>query len=198
MNESDLEIVDGLTLSAEHRALLRPGEPVAGENGKVHHLPRFFYSVPNWAAAHEIRCAPHFKLAELMTVDCRENRLLLETFPHYVPCTVVLLAGYLEAFRRAADAVVFVSVNGGYRSPAHRLSNGQKSMHCWGTAADLYRVGDTFLDDERSIARYAEIAMSLGRQVLVRPYAEGDDHLGIDLGFVTVTPRRCSEVRLDG
>ncbi len=152
MNEPDLEVVDGLTLSEEHRALLRPGEPVADENGKIHHLPRFFYSVPSWAAAREIRCAPHFKLAELMSVDCREAPLLLDKFPHYVPCAVALLAGYLEAFRRAADATVFVSVNGGYRSPAHQLNNGLKSMHCWGTAADLYRVGDTYLDDERSIA----------------------------------------------
>ena len=85
MNEADLEVVDGLTLSAEHRALLRPGEPIAGENGKVHYLPRFFYSVPSWAAAREIRCAPHFKLAELMSVDCREAALLLDIFPALCP-----------------------------------------------------------------------------------------------------------------
>ena len=29
----------------------------------------------------------------------------------------------------------------------------------------------------------------------MRPYAQGDDHLGIDLGFVTVTPRECSEMQ---
>ncbi|HEV3410234.1 MAG TPA: hypothetical protein VG095_08060, partial [Chthoniobacterales bacterium] len=82
---------------------------------------------------------------------------------------------------------------GGYRSPAHQR-NQHKSTHCWATAADIYRVGDTYLEDERSIRRYAQVAESLGAQVYVRPYAEGDDHLHIDLGFVTVTPRECSEV----
>jgi hypothetical protein len=192
MSEADLEVVDGLKLSDEHRKLLRPGEPIADEEGRVHHLPRFFYSLGKWAAAHEIRLAPHFKLAELMTVDCREADLLLREFPHYVPCAISLLAGCLEAFRRAADATVYVSANGGYRSPAHKFGTG-KNVHCWGTAADIYRVGDTYLDNEKSITRYSLIAESLGRQVYVRPYAEGDDHLHFDLGFVTATPRNCSE-----
>lgn len=192
MSAGDLDVVDGLKLSAPHRKLLRPGEPVQDKAGIVHHLPRFFYSVPSWPAAHETRLAPHFKLAELMTVDCREADLLLREFPHFVPCAITLLAGFLEAFRRAADAVVFVSANGGYRSPAHRR-NQKKSPHSWATAADIYRVGDTFLNDEKSITRYGEMAESLGQQVLARPYAEGDDHLHFDLGFVTVTPRECSE-----
>lgn len=181
MNE--LEIVDGLSLSEKYRSLLRPNESL-GE----HSLPRFFYAVPSWEEAHQIRVAEHFKLAELMTVDCGEAELLLQTFPHYVPCAIGLLAGFLEGFRRAADAPVFISANGGYRSPAHRR-NEKKSAHCWGTAADIYRVGDTYLDNERSIAKYAEIARSLGVQLFVRPYVEGDDHLHIDLGFINVTPR---------
>lgn len=192
MSGVDLEVVDGLKLSDRHRKLLRPGEPIADEDGRVHHLPRAFYSVPSWAAAHATRLAPHFKLAELMTVDCQEADLLLREFPHYVPCAITLLAGFLEAFRRAADAVVFVSANGGYRSPAHRRSSG-KSAHCWATAADLYRVGDTYLNDEKSIAKYAEIADSLGAHIFVQPYSEGDDHLHVDLGYITVTPREMSE-----
>ena len=182
-----MKIVDGLTLSLEHCALLRPNELIDG-----HHLPRFFYSVASWADAHATRVAEHFKLAELMTVDCREADLLLQTFPHYVPCAIGLLAGFLEGFRRAADAPVFVSANGGYRSPAHQR-NGNKSAHCWATAADIYRVGDTYLDDEKSIPKYAEIAQSLGMQVFVRPYEDGDDHLHIDLGFITITPRDFNE-----
>ncbi|MDQ3119156.1 MAG: hypothetical protein M3Q89_06250 [Verrucomicrobiota bacterium] len=192
MNDAELEVVDGLTLSDEHRGLLRPGEAVPDEQGHVHHLPRFFLAVPSWPAAHAHRVAPHFKLSELMTVDCHESDLLLHTFPHYVPCAALLLARYLEDFRREADAVVFVSANGGYRSPAHRR-NPRKSPHCWATAADIYRVGDHFLNDEKIIAKYGEIAKSLGSQVFVKPYVEGDDHLHFDLGFIHVTPRACSE-----
>jgi hypothetical protein len=191
-NETRLKAVDGLTLSDAHRALLRPGQAVEGTNGLAHRLPRFFFAVPSWPEAHEVKLAPNFKLSELMTVDSREADLLLHEFPHYVPCALVILARYLQDFRREVDAVVYVSANGGYRSPAHQL-NEPKSVHCWGTAADIYRVGDTYLDDEKAIAKYASVAESLGRQVFVKPYVKGDDHLHIDLGFVTVTPRECNE-----
>ena len=192
MNDPKLEVVDGLTLSAEHRALLKPGEGVDDERGHTHRLPRFYYTVASWADAKNSHLAEHFKLAELMMVDCREADLLLRGFPHYVPCAITLLAGFLEGFRRAVDAPVFISANGGYRSPAHRR-NLVKSTHCWATAADIYRVGDTYLDDEKSIARYGSVAESLGGQMWVKPYKRGDDHLHIDLGYVTVTPRDCSE-----
>ena len=193
MSTVDLEIIDGLALPEAHRTLLRPNEWMRDDEGRAHRLPRFFYAVPTWKIAHEIRLAPHFKLAELMTVDAAEADLLLREFPHYVPCAIVLLAGVLEAFRRAADATIFVSANGGYRSPAHRRTLG-KSAHCWGTAADIYRVGDTYLDDAKSIAKHAAIADSLGAGVFVRPYADGDDHLHLDLGFIAVTPRETSDV----
>ncbi len=192
MSSNGLEAVDGLTLPEEHRGLLRPGEAVQGEDGIVHHLPRFFFAVPSWSAAREYRIAEHFKLSELMTVDAFEADLLLHKFPHYVPCAITILARYLEDFRREADAVVFVSANGGYRSPAHRRNRG-KTAHNWGTAADIYRVGDTYLDEEKAIAKYARVAEGLGPQVSVRPYVAGDDHLHIDLGYFTVTPRNCSE-----
>lgn len=192
MTDPELDVVDGFTLSEELRALLRPGEGVDDDRGHTHRLPRFFYSVESWADAKKMDLAEHFKLAELMLVDCREAGLLLRDFPHYVPCAVTLLAGYLEGFRRAVAAPVFVSANGGYRSPAHQR-NLVKSTHCWATAADVYRVGDTYLDNEKSIARYASVAESLGVQVWVKPYERGDDHLHIDLGYVTVTPRDCSE-----
>jgi Peptidase M15 len=196
MNTEVLRAIDGLKLPAEHRALLRPGEAESDSHGNLHHLPRFFYEVASWQEAHEIRLAPHFKLAELMTVDCREAELLLSEFPHYVPCAIVLLAGFLEDFRREVDAPVFVSANGGYRSPAHQIG-GAKSIHAWGTAADIYRVGGTFLDDTKSIEKYGAIAVSLSPVVLVRPFGSGageaDDHLHLDLGFLTLTPRQCSE-----
>lgn len=187
-----MKAIDGLQLDGERRAILRPNEPVQFADGATHHLPRFFFEVPTWQAAHEWKIAPHFKLAELMMVDCREASLQLRTFPHYVPCAILLLARVVELFRREAGAPVFISANGGYRSPAHRLTR-DNSMHQWATAADIYRVGDTFLDDEKSIDRYARIAASLGDDVFVRPYAPGDDHLHIDIGFASVTPRELSE-----
>ena len=187
-----LRPIDGLTLSADHRAALRPGEGLTDENGVVHFLPRFFFEIPSWEEAHNVRVASHFALSELITVDSREAELLLRAFPHYVPCAILALARYLEDFRRQVDAPVFVSANGGYRSPSHRINRGL-SLHSWGTAADIYRVGDTYLNDEKSIARYGEIAASLGAEVHVRPYQEGDDHLQVDLGYLTLVPRECSE-----
>jgi len=196
MRTEFLRPIDGLRLSEEYRALLRPGESEAGVNGIVHRLPRFFYEIGSWDEAHEIRLAPHFTLAELMLVDCREARLLLSQFPHYVPCAILLLASFLEDFRREVDAPVFISANGGYRSPAHQIG-GARSIHAWGTAANIYRIGDTFLSDGKSIGKYRTVAASLSPAVFVRPFGreEGQtsDHLHIDLGFATLTPRECSE-----
>jgi hypothetical protein len=191
-----LQAVDGLKLPADYSALLRPGVGETDSRGNVHHLPRFFYEISSWQQAHEVRLAPHFKLAELMLVDCREASLLLSQFPHYVPCAIVLLARFLEDFRREVDAPVFISANGGYRSPAHQIG-GAKSIHAWGTAANIYRVGDTFLDNPKSIERYGAIAASLSPAVFVRPFGpepgQTDDHLHIDLGFASLTPRESSE-----
>jgi hypothetical protein len=196
MRTEFLRPIDGLCLPEEYRALLRPGESEAGADGTVNRLPRFFYEIGSWEEAHEIRLAPHFTLAELMLVDCREARLLLSQFPHYVPCAMLLLAGFLEGFRREVDAPVFISANGGYRSPAHQIG-GAKSIHAWGTAANIYRVGDTFLSEAKSIGKYRAIAASLGPAVFVRPFGpekgQTSDHLHIDLGYVRVTPRECSE-----
>jgi hypothetical protein len=191
-----LRAIDGLNLPEEYRALLRPGQAETDFLGNMHHLPRFFYEIGSWQEAQEVRLAQHFTLAELMLVDCREARLLLNQFPHYVPCAIVLLARFLEDFRRDVDAPVFISANGGYRSPAHQIG-GAKSIHAWGTAANIYRVGDTFLSDAKSIEKYGGIAASLSPAALVQPFGlergKTDDHLHIDLGFVSLTPRECSE-----
>ena len=196
MRTKSLRPIDGLRLAEEYRALLRPGEREAGANGTVHRLPRFFYEIGNWEEAREIRLAPHFTLAELMFVDCREARLLLSPFPHYVPCAILLLARFLEDFRREVDAPVFISANGGYRSPAHQIG-GAKSIHAWGTAANIYRIGDTFVCDARSNERYRTIAASLSSAVFVRAFGrekgQTSDHLHIDLGYARLTPRECSE-----
>ena len=196
MSANVLRAVDGLNLPEQCRALLRPGELETDFCGNAHHLPHFFYEIGSWQEAHEIRVAPHFKLAELILVDGREAKVLLSQFPHYVPCAIVLLARLLEDFRREVDAPVFISANGGYRSPAHQIG-GAKSIHAWGTAANIYRIGDTFLSDAKSIEKYGAIAASLSPAVFVRPFGgergQTDDHLHVDLGFVTLTPRECSE-----
>ena len=113
MNVQVLRAIDGFNLPEEYRALLRPGEVETDVQGNVHRLPRFFYEIASWQEAQEIRLAPHFTLAELVLVDCREARLLLSQFPHCVPCALVLLARFLEDFRREVDAPVFISANGG-------------------------------------------------------------------------------------
>lgn len=196
MRTDVLRPIDGLRLAEECRTLLRPGEIEADANGVVHRLPRFFYEIGSWEEARDVRLAPHFTLAELMLVDCREAGLLLSQFPHYVPCAILLLARFLEDFRREVDAPVFISANGGYRSPAHALGRG-KSIHAWGTAANVYRVGDTFLSDAKSIEKYRTIATSLSPAVFARPFGrekgQTNDHLHIDLGYVRLTPRECSE-----
>lgn len=196
MSTELLRPVDGLHLAEEYSALLRPGEIEADANGTVHHLPRFFYEIGSWEEAREIRLAPHFTLAELMLVDCREARLLLTQFPHYVPCAILLLARFLADFRREVDVPVFIGANGGYRSPAHQIG-GARSIHAWGTAANIYRVGDTFLSDAKSIGKYRAIAASLSPAVYVRSFGrdkgQTSDHLHIDLGYAGLTPRECTE-----
>ena len=193
-----MKIVDGLTLSPEHRALLRPGEMVEVAEGESHPLPRYFYEIDSWEHAKQTQLTPHFSLSELITVDCREADLLLHTFPHYVPCAVSILARYLEEFRQRVETPVYIAVNGGYRSPAHKLST-KPNPHLWATAVNLYRIGDSWLDSQKNIERYIHIAQTMGQELYVRPYGyapgETDDHLHLDLGYLHCTPRGYTESR---
>jgi hypothetical protein len=191
-----LNIIDGLQLPREYRDVLRPDESVMDACGKTHVLPRFFYQISSWKEAKELKLTAHIGLWELVSVDCREIELLLGQFPHYVPCSIVILARYLEEFRQRVEAPVYVSVNGGYRSPAHRLCR-ELGCHNWGTAANIYRVGDTFIDSENEVEHYGEIATSIGPEVFVKPYGHGpeetDDHLHLDIGYVRFVPKTCDE-----
>jgi hypothetical protein len=191
-----MKIVDGLQLSAAHRALLRPGEMVETGEGEQHRLPRYFYEIHSWEHAKQTPLTPHFTLSELITVDCREADLLLREFPHYVPCAVAIMARYLEEFRQRVEAPVYVAVNGGYRSPAHKLS-ARPNPHLWATAVNIYRIGDTWLDSQKPIEKYLRIAEAMGQEIYVRPYGyapgETDDHLHLDLGYLLCTPRGYTE-----
>ncbi len=165
-----LEVVDGLSLPEEYRKLLRPDEAIADAHGRTLRLPRFFYRVASWEQARAMKLTPHFTLAELMAVDCREAPLLLRTFPHYVPCAVSVLARYLEEeFRTRAGAPVMICINGVYRSPAHGLAR-TATPHNWAAAADIYRIGDAWLDSSKAMERFARIAESLGQEVFVKPF----------------------------
>lgn len=191
MAELPLPVVDGLKLEPALRALLRPGELLKERDGTLRRLPRYFYEVPSWEVALETRLAPNFEVWEFLNVDVREDERLRSGWPRYLPCAVSLLAAFLELLRREVDTYVHIAANGGYRSPAHRLST-HASAHCWGTAANIYRVGDDWLDGERTLRRYTRVVEKLMTGVYVRPWGtalgEADDHLHLDLGWTVLVP----------
>lgn len=197
-----MKVVDGLSLSPEHRKCLRPGESLTDSRGETYQLPRYFYRVNSWEEAKKLRLTEHFALSELITVDCREASFLFRNPPIYVPCAVSVLARYLEEFRTRVNASVYVSANGGYRSPSHQWDHmspgGQASPHHWASAVDIYRIGDTWLDSEKAIEKYAQVARGMGEEVFVRPVGRGpghtDDHVHFDLGFLTLVPRGFGEL----
>lgn len=190
-----LRLVDGLDLPDGLLRVYRPGEEVEDEDGRVRALPRFFYEVPSWEAALQTALAPHFMLYEFVSVDVREDAAA-RAWPRYVPCAAALLAAALETFRRAVGETVFIAANGGYRSPAHALDqrdgSAAASPHQWGTAVDVYRVGDRWLEDEATINRYRDVVRDVLPGAWVRPYGTGpgatDDHLHLDFGYTLAVP----------
>jgi hypothetical protein len=185
-----LPVVDAQQLPLRVREALRPGDELRDRSGLRRRLPRFFYEVDSWNTALQVQVAPNFCLWEFMGVDVRETAPL-RSFPRYVPCTVTALAAHLAVFRQAVGTFVHVAANGGYRSPGHQLSR-HASRHCWGSAANIYRIGDDDLDDEERITRYAQIARAVLPAAWVRPWGHGDgesdDHLHIDLGYMLLEP----------
>jgi hypothetical protein len=195
-----LKVVDAYDLDDELRSLLKPGEMVRDGQGRRHRLPRYFYEVPSHDFAVATRLTPHFGLNEFILVDLKEPSRL-QQFPRYVPCAVRLLAFYLEQFRTAAGASVHIAVNGAYRSPSHKLSL-NATPHMWGTAADVFRVGSAILKTRDTIEKYNELAEDLSDEVRVMPYGHvtgksADDHVHIDLGYITLVPREISEDRME-
>jgi hypothetical protein len=186
----NLAVIDGLALDPALRGVLRPGETMRDRHGRERTLPRWFLRVESWEEALQTQLTTHFALWELIGVDVREARPV-RGFPRYVPCALLLLATALEVFRQEVGTYVHVAANGGYRSPGHGLSR-FASRHCWGTAANIYRIGDTYLEDSREVEKYAAIAQSVIPGVWTRPVGsadgESDDHLHLDLGFVMSEP----------
>jgi hypothetical protein len=190
MSTLPLPLVHADDLPDQVRQILRPGGTLRERTGVARVLPSSFLRVDSWAQALETPLTAHFKLWELIGVDVREAPLL-RSFPRYVPCALVLLAAALELFRLEVGTHVHVAANGGYRSPGHALSR-HASRHCWGTAANIYRVGDSYLDNREEIEKYAAIARRVLPGVWVRRYGhadgEADDHLHIDLGYTLFDP----------
>jgi hypothetical protein len=195
-----LKVVDAFDLDDELRSVLKPGDMVRDAEGRRHRLPRYFYEIPSHEVALSTRLSPHFGLNEFILTDLKEAARL-QLWPRYIPCAVRILAFYLEQFRSAAGASVHIAVNGGYRSPAHKLSS-NATAHMWGTAADIYRIGSTILRTKESIEKYNLIAEDVSDDVHVLPYGHvtgkaADDHVHLDLGLVTLTPREISEDRME-
>jgi hypothetical protein len=198
--DGPLKVVDAFDLDDELRSILKPGEMLKDINGRRHRLPRYFYEVPSRGAAMATPLTAHFRLNEFILVDLKEAPRL-QSYPRYVPCAVRMLAFYLEQFRAAAGASVHIAVNGGYRSPAHRMSQ-NATPHTWGTAADIYRIGATILKTKEVIGKFNEIAEDVSEDLNVLPYghetgSNADDHVHIDLGYVTLIPREISEDRME-
>jgi len=199
-HDDALKVVDAFDLDDEVRAILKPCEMVKDAQQRRHRLPRYFYEVPSHEFAMSTRLTPHFGLNEFILIDLKEAPRL-QQWPRYVPCAVRVLAFFLEQFRAAAGASIHIAVNGGYRSPSHKLSE-NATPHMWGTAADIYRIGSTILKTRESIEKYNDIAEDLSDDVRVLPYGHlngqnADDHVHADLGYVTLIPREISEDRME-
>lgn len=186
-----LRIVDGRRLEKKYRDALRPGGLLADANGQAHVLPRFFYEIPSWDVAVKQQLSEHFALWEFVHTDVHEAEAL-RSFPRYVPCAVTLLALCLEQFRDATGGFVHIAANGGYRSPGHSLTV-HATPHAWGTAVNLYKIGNTMLDEREALEYYANIAYKAMPGVYVRPFGNKsgytDDHLHLDFGYVVAVPR---------
>ena len=192
-----LQIVDGRLLPEPLRRAHRPGDEVGVEGGGTCRLPRFFYEVPSWKVAVDTQLTEHFALYEFVSVDVREDAAA-RAWPRYVPCAVTLLAAHLEVLRVGLGERMLIAANGAYRSPAHAVDADRAlSPHHWGTAVDLYRIGDDWLEDESTIGRYRSRIQALLPGAWLRPYGEdagaADDHLHLDVGYVQGTPRAALE-----
>jgi hypothetical protein len=198
--ETTLKVVDAFDLDDELRSALKPGELVRDADGRRHRLPRYFYEIPTHEAALATRLTPHFGVNEFILSDLKEVPRL-QQWPRYIPCAVRVLAFYLEQFRSAVGASVHIAVNGGYRSPGHKLSQ-NATAHMWGTAADIYRIGSTIVKTKETIEKYNDVAEDVSEDIHILPYGHvtgrnADDHVHFDLGYITMIPREISEDRME-
>jgi hypothetical protein len=137
---------------------------------------------------------PHFMAWELIGVDVREAPLLRRV-PAVRSMRSTAAGAALELFRMEVGTYVHVAANGGYRSPGHAL-NHHASRHCWGTAANIYRVGDTFCTSGtrlRSTRPSRGVCPGVVDPAVRHADGEVDDHLHLDLGYTTFDPLQSDE-----
>ena len=72
----------------------------------------------------------------------------------------------------------------------------------WGTAADVFRIGSNIMKTRELIEKYNIVAEDLSEDITVLPYGpltgqNADDHVHIDLGYITLIPREISEDRME-
>jgi hypothetical protein len=192
MNDAlPLPVVDVESLEEEYRRLLLPSPSMMGVDGRALMRPRYFYEVDSWETALRVELSPHFALWEFIDVDVREPSLL-RSFPRYVPCAVSVLAVHLELFRLEVGLPVRIAANGAFRSASHEGAD-PRSPHAWGTAANIYRIGDAEMSDRETVERYSAIASRVLPSAWCRPFGpergQTTDHLHIDLGFIVCVPR---------
>ena len=174
MNGLDpLKVIDGMRLPPRTRELLRPGERAKDRQGRAHVLPRFFLEIRSWEEAKKRQVTPHFTYSELMLVDCREADTLLNTFPHYVPCAVQVLAQYLERFREKVEAPVYVATNGGIARP-RTAARPRRRPRTAGDAPPISIGSATFTSTMRRASRdTGESPRRLGPRLPRSPMAMG-------------------------
>ena len=162
-----LRLVDGRRLERRYRDVLMPGGMLCDHAGRARVLPRYFYEVISWEQARDTYLSRHFTVSEFIHTDVREAPPL-RVFPRYIPCAT-------RPARLRARAVA----GGGGDVRVHRRERrlllarhkgtGAASPHCWGTAANIYRIGDTYLDTPETIRRYAALAHEVIPTVWTRP-----------------------------
>src|SRR2546427_739596 len=101
------------------------------------------------------------------------------------------------------SAQVLRPIDGLKLPPEHRavLRPGAAESDSHGNVHHLprffYEVASWQEAHEIRLAPHFNLAVSLSPAVLVRPFGSGageaDDHLHLDLGFLILTPRQCSE-----
>ncbi|GAA4843514.1 hypothetical protein [Algivirga pacifica] len=192
-NNIPVKTVDGLSLSEAYREVLKPDESVTLSSGFTYRLPRFFFEVNSYEEARATMLSKNFHLAEFLVTDFREAELL-QTYPKYIPIAVTLTASVLELFRKKVGRIVRIASNGGYRSPAHAFNKDHLSVHSWGTAANIYKIGSEYLNDQESIEKYRAIIREHIPGAWVREYGTEPgtsyDQLHMDLGLTVMSPER--------
>ena len=155
------------------RAARRRARSRTGTAG-AHRLPRFFYEVDSWQTARHAAVRALHAL-EFMTLDVREAAGAAH-LPALRPVRGHAAGRAPRALPRSGRDLVHIAANGGYRTPAHGLSR-YASPHCWGTAANIYRIGDDLLDSQERIERYAKVVARVcrrsGRGPTARPGIRG-------------------------